>query len=69
MTITKTNIGTDDQGNPRYHYASDGHVVLTGPATGAVTLADGTEYDVTEAVIEVASVEHAVETAHLIGGI
>lgn len=49
-------------------FVSDGHVVLT-PAhlTGHVEVGDGTRYNVTPNVIEVASPEHAAEVAHLIG--
>lgn len=48
------------------HYISDGHVVLTGPISGAVTTADGTTYNVSPALIEVESPEHAAEVAHLV---
>lgn len=43
------------------------HAVLTGPIIGSVTCADGTQYDVDDPVIYVASHEHAKEVAHLIG--
>lgn len=49
------------------HYQSDGHVVLVGPIIGSVECADGTKYNVTPLVIEVASAEHAAEVAHLVG--
>lgn len=49
------------------HFHSDGHVVLTGYGTGPLTLADGTTYDATHPVVEVASEDHAAEMAHLIG--
>jgi hypothetical protein len=42
------------------------HAVMTGPITGTVTLADGTEYDVSPELIQVASGEHQAEVAHLI---
>jgi hypothetical protein len=45
---------------------STGHVVLTGPITGTVTLTDGTVVDVTQPVIEVEA-DHAAEVADLIG--
>lgn len=48
-------------------YICDGHVVITGPISGHVTCADGTRYNVSPAVIEVAHREHAVEVANLIG--
>lgn len=66
MTITKTYLGQNEDGTPRFHYESDGHVVVTGPAYGPVTTSDGTTYDVSDQVIEVAP-EHAGEVAHLIG--
>lgn len=67
MTISKTYLGQNDDGSPRFSYASDGHVVWTGPAYGPVTTSDGTTYDVSEPVIEVAGPEHAGEVSHLIG--
>ena len=67
MAITKTYIGQNDDGSPHFNYASDGQVVVTGPAYGPVTTADGTVYDVSEQYIEVASAQHAGEVAHLIG--
>lgn len=45
---------------------SDGHVVITGTIRGTVTTSDGTVYDVTPNVIEVASPEHAGEVAHAV---
>lgn len=42
------------------------HAVLTGPISGTVTCADGTTYDVTPQLVEVAD-HHAAEVAHLIG--
>lgn len=50
-------------GSPHYTVVSDGHVVMTGPATGVHTLQDGASYDVTSPFIEVASQEHALELA------
>lgn len=43
------------------------HVVLTGPMSGSVTLADGSTVDVGPREIEVDSPEKAAEVAHLIG--
>lgn len=64
MALQKINVGTNEDGSPRWHYISDGHVVLTGPEnSGVVALADGTEYDVSPEVIEVDSHEHAKELA------
>ena len=57
MAIQRTDTG----------WVSDGHVVVTGPARGAVTLEDGTTYDVSADVIEVESPDHAEEVADLIG--
>jgi hypothetical protein len=48
------------------HIESDGHVVLIGPLTGDVTLADGTTIDVSPVAVEVATVEEADEVAHLV---
>ncbi len=45
---------------------SDGHVLLTGPIQGTVTLDDGTVVDVTQPVISVSD-ERAAEIAHKIG--
>ncbi len=69
MAITKTYLGVNPDGTPRFHYdvSPESHAVLTGPAYGPVTTTDGTVYDVSEPVIEVASAEHAGEVAHLIG--
>lgn len=62
LTIEQNEDGT-------LHYnAGDGHVLITGDAaTGVVTTKDGTSYNVTPAVIEVASPAHAAEVAALIG--
>lgn len=67
MAVTKTYVGQNDDGTPHFHYESDGHVVVTGPIYGQVTTEDGTSYDVSDAVIEVASPEHATEVARLVG--
>lgn len=69
MTAIKTRLGTNEDGTPLHHYTpSDPSLglVITNHATGLVTLADGTVYDVTEDVIE-APVEHHGEISHLIG--
>jgi 5-methylcytosine-specific restriction endonuclease McrA len=64
VAITKTYVGLNPDGTPHFHYQSDGHVVVTGNKVfGMVTLPDGTEYDVSDHVIEVASPEHAEEVA------
>jgi len=67
VAITKTYLDQNPDGTPHFGYESDGHVVITGKAYGPVTCPDGTVYDVSEQVIEVASPEHAGEVAHLIG--
>ena len=67
MTISKTYLGQNPDGTPRFHFESDGHVVVTGKAYGPVTTSDGTVYDVSDQVIEVAGPVHAGEVAHLIG--
>ena len=56
-----------DTGQP--HFDVDGHAVITGPVRGVVETSDGTQYDVTPAVIEVpVDVEHHVgELDHIIG--
>ncbi len=65
MAITKTYLGLNPDGSPHFRYESDGHVVVTGPVYGSVTTGDGTDYDVSDAVIEVAP-DHAAEVADLI---
>jgi len=67
VAITKTYLDQNADGTPSFGYVSDGHVVVTGPAYGPVTTSDGTVYDVSEQVIEVASPQHAGEVSHLIG--
>lgn len=67
MALVKTNIGTTPDGRPLFHYHQTDPavpVVVVGPLTGTVTTSDGTTYDVTPEVIEVASEEHAAEVAH-----
>lgn len=54
MTMTVTRSGVNEDGTPHYAYVSDGHVVLTGAIQGQVRTKDGTVYDVTAPVIEVA---------------
>lgn len=67
MTLTVSKIGVAADGTPQYHYQSDGIVVVTGPVKGPVTLSDGTSYDVSPDVIEVASEDHKFEVMHQIG--
>jgi len=66
VTITKTYLGLNEDGTPRFHYESDGHVLITGPIYGTVTTEDGTDYDVSDHVIEI-DPAHAGELAHKIG--
>ena len=55
MSLPAEIAGYNENGSPRIHYTSDtGHVVLTGVEKGPITLADGTTYDLTPEVIEVA---------------
>ncbi len=69
MAITKTYVGLNENGSPHFSYVVEGdtHAVVTGPVYGTVTLPDGTTYDVSDDVIEVASLEHAGHVAHAIG--
>lgn len=46
---------------------STGHVVLTGPIQGTVTLQDGTVVDVSPVGVPAATPEQADEIAHLVG--
>lgn len=62
MALQKTRLGTNEDGTPAFHYRGE-HVVITGSASGVVVLADGTEVDVTDAVVEADSVEHAQQIA------
>ena len=66
MAITKTYLGRNPDGSPHYHYQSDGHVMVTGKVYGVFTVPDGTDYDVSDAVIEV-DPKHAGHLSHLIG--
>lgn len=43
------------------------HALITGPVTGILTLADGTQVNVTPTVIEVTSLEQAEEISFIIG--
>ena len=67
MTLSKTYSHQNPDGTAHYVYASDKPLVYTGPISGLVTLPDGTVYDVTEAVIEVESEEHAAHVSDAIG--
>ncbi len=69
MTMTKTLIGTNANGTPKYHYEYNGHpdggILLTGQVAGIVYLKDGTSYDVTPEAIEHAP-GHAGPICHYI---
>jgi hypothetical protein len=66
VTMTKHNIGTNDDGTTRFLFTTEKHAVVTGPILGSVVTADGRAVDVSEAVIEVESPAEAAEVAHLI---
>jgi hypothetical protein len=68
MALQKINVGTNEDGSPRWQYVNpDGHLVITGPITGEVTLADGSTVNVTPDVIEADSPEHALAVSDAIG--
>lgn len=62
MALQKIRLGTNEDGTPLYHYHHpDGHVVITPTdMSGLVTLADGSQVDVTDRVIAADSPEHAL---------
>lgn len=64
--MERTYLGNNPDGSPHFHYEGE-HLVITGKAYGTVTTSDGTEYDISPDVIEVASPAHAGEVSHLIG--
>ncbi len=72
MTITKTPIGVNADGTLRFNYDYDGHPdggqLITGPVNGTITLSDGTVYNITPEIIEVAP-GHAGPICHHIGKI
>lgn len=71
LEMRKIAIGTNADGSIHHHFLPDdpatAHVVYTGPLTGSVKLADGSEYDVTDQWIQVESVDHAQHVSHAIG--
>lgn len=69
VSITRTYVRQNPDGSAHFHYQVEGdrHAVLTGKVYGTLTTSDGTSYDVSEPVIEVASAAHAGEIAHLAG--
>lgn len=58
---------TRDEDGRIVHIHSDGHVLLTGPIRGTVTLDDGTVVDVTPDVIEVSGPVEAAQIDKQIG--
>ena len=66
--MSKVNVGTNEDGRPRYHYhAPDEHVVYVGrDITGQVKVGTKT-YDLSEDVVVADSAEHAAEIAHAVG--
>lgn len=68
----RLHIGTrESDGAPWHHYVPDqpkqAVVLLTGPISGTVQLANGEHVDVTPDAIEVPDLETALEVGHLIG--
>ncbi|MGN6607949.1 MAG: phage tail fiber protein [Jatrophihabitans sp.] len=71
MALQKFNIGTNEDGSPRFHFVHDGDpdeaVVYTGPNIGgSVTVSDGTVYDLSEHVTVVRK-GHEGEVSHHVG--
>lgn len=63
MPLSKVNVGTNEDGSPRYHFTHDGDeneaVIYTGPhISGQVTLPDGSQVDVTDHYIAVPKKQH-----------
>jgi hypothetical protein len=65
MALEKIRLGTNEDGTPHFLYRGD-HVVITGSASGVVSLPDGSEVDVTDAAVEADSPEHAQAIADAI---
>lgn len=67
--MQKTRLGTNADGTPQYHYHAPGeHLVYTGPnISGPVTLADGSEVDVTDLFVVADSPEHALAISDAVG--
>jgi hypothetical protein len=76
---TRTETGVNPDGSIRYHHIYDGPegggILLTGPIAGAITLADGSAYDVTPGVIHhlpghAGPILHHIEKIHeSLGGV
>lgn len=62
--MEKVNIGTNEDGSPRYHFSGE-HVVYTGPITGTVEV-NGKQVDVSADFVEASSPEHAAAIAHAV---
>lgn len=62
MALEKIRLGTNEDGTPHFLYRGE-HVVITGAASGVVTLPDGSEVDVTDSVVHADSPEHAQQIA------
>jgi hypothetical protein len=56
-------------GSPGKHYIAEPgeHLVLTGPVSGIMTLADGTQVNVTPEIVALRSPDDVAELSHLIG--
>lgn len=69
MTVEKIRLGNNEDGTPHYLYRStdpNAHLVVTGPISGAVTV-NGSQVDVTDAVIEVVDEVTALAVSDAIG--
>lgn len=66
--MRKELLGTNEDGSPHYHYIAEKgeRVVITGPIVAALTVSDGTVYDVSDPVVAVAD-EHHDELVEAIG--
>lgn len=83
MAFEQTQIGSNPDGSPIFHYdylgqdgdveGNTGGLLLTGPITGTVTLSDGTTYNVSPEVIEHAAghagaIVHHIDRLHEANG-
>jgi hypothetical protein len=59
-------VETLPDGSKHYHADPDEHVVMTGPVYGLLQLSDGTQVNVTDPYVAVASKEQADDLAHTI---
>lgn len=68
MSNPPVNIGTNEDGTPRYHYdAGDAHVVYVGRAISGSVEVNGKQVDLSEDIVVADSPEHAADIAHAIG--